>query len=106
MPELKCTVQTCLHNKNFCCDLDNIIVGGESARNASGTSCKSFEERKGHSCGNVIGEATPTSQIDCKARECCYNDNCRCNAGKISMEGSNACRCEQTECATFKCQCK
>lgn len=24
MPELKCTVQTCLHNQNYYCDLDSI----------------------------------------------------------------------------------
>ena len=24
MPELRCTVQTCVHNKQFLCDLDNI----------------------------------------------------------------------------------
>ena len=33
MPQLKCTVQTCVHNKQFLCDLDEITVGGESAKN-------------------------------------------------------------------------
>ena len=46
MPELKCTVQTCMHNKDFYCDLNEITVGGKSARKASETSCDSFEERK------------------------------------------------------------
>lgn len=32
MPELKCTVQTCVHNKQFLCDLDAIQVGGKSAK--------------------------------------------------------------------------
>ena len=32
MPELKCTVQTCLHNQNYYCDLDSIKVGGSSAK--------------------------------------------------------------------------
>ncbi len=27
MPQLKCTVQTCVHNKQFLCDLDEITVG-------------------------------------------------------------------------------
>ena len=31
MPELKCTVQTCVHNKQFLCDLDEITVGGRAA---------------------------------------------------------------------------
>ena len=101
MPELRCTVQTCTHNNNFYCDLDGIVVGGNSAKRAEETCCDSFEERKGDSYSNVTGEASATSTIDCKATDCTYNDNCKCHAGKISVEGSNACRCGQTECATF-----
>lgn len=106
MPELKCTVQTCLHNKNFYCDLDGIVVGGSQAKKAAETCCDSFEERKGDSYSNaagndVTGNASATSKIDCKATECQYNEDCNCHAGKISVEGSNACQCEQTECATF-----
>ncbi len=106
MPELKCTVQTCLHNKNFYCALDSIVVGGKQAKKAQETSCDSFEERKGNSYSNVTGEASAISNIDCKAEDCTYNKNCKCHAGKISVEGSNACHCDQTECATFKCNCK
>ena len=105
MPDLRCTVQTCTHNKNFYCDLDGIVVGGNSAKRAEETCCDSFEERKGDSYSNVTGEASATSTIDCKATDCTYNDNCKCHAGKISVEGSNACRCGQTECATFTCGC-
>ena len=87
MPELKCTVQTCMHNKDFYCD--------------------SFKERKGsaqNSYGNSAGQtASACSSVDCQATQCRYNDNCQCHAGKISVEGSNACQCGQTECATFKC---
>ena len=46
MPQLKCTVQTCVHNKQFLCDLDEITVGGESAKNPKETCCDSFQERK------------------------------------------------------------
>ena len=101
MPELRCTVQTCLHNKNFYCDLDKIQVGGEQAKKSKETCCDSFEERKGNTYSNVTGEAGPLAMIDCKAVECEYNKNCACHAGKISVEGSNACQSEQTECATF-----
>lgn len=106
MPELKCTVQTCLHNKSFYCDLDKIMVGGEQAKKAAETCCDSFEERKGDTYSNITqNHASATSSIDCKAQECQYNDNCVCHAGKISVEGSQACQCEQTECATFTCGC-
>ena len=57
MPELKCTVQTCMHNKDFYCDLNAITVGGKSARKAAETSCDSFEERKSGTYSNVTGEA-------------------------------------------------
>lgn len=103
MPELKCTVQTCVHNKNYYCDLDKIQVGGDKAKNAKETCCDSFKERKGDSYGNVIGQASPKSEIDCKAVECKYNNQCKCHAGKISVEGGSACRADQTECATFTC---
>ena len=33
-----------------------------------------------------------------------YNEDCQCHAGKISVEGSDACHCEGTECATFQCR--
>ena len=46
MPELKCTVQTCVHNKQFLCDLDAIEIGGNSAKHAEETCCDSFQERK------------------------------------------------------------
>ena len=67
MPELKCTVQTCTHNKNFYCDLERIIVGGSSAKRSEETCCDSFEERKGDSYSDVNGQASACSCIDCKA---------------------------------------
>ncbi len=112
MPELKCTVQTCMHNKQFLCNLDSIQVGGNSAKSSRETSCDSFQERKAdgysnsysNSTGDVTGHASERSSIDCKATECTYNNNCACHAGKISVEGSNACHSDGTECATFTCR--
>lgn len=103
MPELKCTVQTCVHNKQYYCDLDHIQVGGEHAKRADETCCDSFEERTGDTYSNVIGQASATSNIRCEATECRYNQSCKCHAGKISVEGGDACQCKETECATFCC---
>ena len=64
MPELSCTVQTCVHNYQYLCELDKIQVGGNSAKNAQ---------------------------------------ECKCHAGKISVEGGDACHSSGTECATFDC---
>lgn len=118
MPELKCTVQTCVHNRQFLCDLDAIQVGGSSAKHAKDTCCDSFQERKESMSNSMTGgysgnygditssKPSDTSKIDCKAVECKYNEDCHCHAGKISVEGSQACDCHETECATFTCGCK
>ena len=103
MPELKCTVQTCVHNKQYYCDLDHIQVGGEHAKRADETCCDSFEERTGDTYSNGTGQASSTSDIRCEATECRYNQSCTCHAGKISVEGGDACQCKETECATFCC---
>ena len=111
MPDLRCTVQTCTHNQNYYCKLDNIVVGGSAAKNAEETSCDSFEERKGEGAymdaysDSTGKEASAKCGVDCKAMDCMYNKDCQCHAGKISVEGGNACHCGETECATFKCGC-
>ena len=47
MPELKCTVQTCTHNKQFYCDLDAIEVQGDSAKKSDETCCEvSWSEKE------------------------------------------------------------
>ena len=112
MPELKCTVQTCMHNQDFLCRLDSIQVGGSQAKASKETCCDSFEERKTqgmeNSYTNAYGNhATAPSDrggIDCKATDCMYNEQCKCEAGKVSVEGSCACHKDGTECATFQCR--
>ena len=102
MPQLKCTVQTCVHNKQFLCDLDEITVGGESAKNPTETCCDSFQESKEGSYTNSMNEASDCSCVDCKATNCMYNKECECHAGKISVEGGDAKQASGTECATFQ----
>lgn len=106
MPELKCTVDTCLHNKEFLCDLAEIKVDGQSAKDAEATKCASFKERVGNTYSNRVSQASPITEITCQAVECKYNDHCNCEAGKISVEGSNACHSCDTECASFDCECR
>ena len=107
MPELKCTVQTCVHNQQFLCDLDKIQVGGDNAKNPQETCCDSFQERKEGSYTNSMSmkEASDRSSVDCRATKCMYNENCSCDAGKISVEGGSATDAGGTECATFQCKC-
>lgn len=115
MPQLRCTVQTCVHNKQMLCDLDTIQVGGGQARSSKETCCDSFQERAlgpamartSNSVGDIAeNSASSLTDIDCKAVECMYNDNCKCHAGRISVEGSEAKEAESTECATFECGCR
>ena len=68
MPELRCTVQNCMHNQNYYCNLDAIQVGGDKAKNAADTCCDSFEERKSGTFTNASMGASPLSTIDCKAQ--------------------------------------
>ena len=108
MPELKCTVQTCVHNNQYLCALDKIQVGGDDARMAKDTCCDSFQERREGSYSNAMESMKGMSDcatVDCKATKCVYNEGCHCHAGKISVEGGDACHCSGTECATFKCCC-
>ena len=102
MPELKCGVVTCVHNKQNYCELDAIEVVGSSAQHSEQTSCGSFVERKGEQYTNSAKEASERSEVHCEAHKCEYNESCKCHAGRINVMGSDANHVEQTECATFK----
>lgn len=107
MPQLRCSVQTCVHNRQQLCSLDSIRVGGDHAKTAGDTCCDSFQERKGDGYSNAAkGTASPMTEIDCKAKECMYNNSCRCDAGQINVEGSRAKDPKNTACATFECGCR
>ena len=70
MPELSCTVQTCVHNYQYLCELDKIQVGGNSAKNAQETCCDSFEERREGSYSNKtdsMKSVSDCSDVDCQA---------------------------------------
>ena len=106
MPELKCTVETCVHNKCCCCDKGSIDVDGSAAKVKSDTCCNSFADSAMSNYTNSAKAATLNSQIHCTATNCQYNSNCECQAGTVEVQGSNACQCCDTECASFcECQC-
>lgn len=102
MPRLDCSVVTCKYNQDHGCVRDNIRVGGAAASNPHETCCDSFEERRGDSYTNSFSEPSLCVDIECKAKNCVHNDDCRCHADRIDVDGSNACRCEQTGCGTFR----
>lgn len=102
MPLLVCSAQSCVYNDGMYCSKGDIKVGGESAQTSGETCCTSFKERAAMGGKSAMG--TPSQKIDvvCEACECMYNKNRVCDAGKIDISGPSACRCEQTECSTFK----
>ena len=76
MPDLRCTVQTCTHNQNYYCNLDSIVVGGNSAKKADETSCDSFEERKGgNSYSNAYSKHLPRVTWIVRQQTVCITKN-------------------------------
>jgi hypothetical protein len=106
MPVLDCSVTSCVYNKSDCCCRGDIKVEGRMASEAGETCCSSFRERREDDYTSERMEPDTALHVDCEATRCIYNDDCKCGADHIGIAGSNACRCEQTECASFDCSCK
>ena len=106
MTILKCHATTCAYNEDTLCSRGEINVMGDSARSADETSCGSFQKKGSGTVNSTIGCCgCETIQIDCKAHNCTYNENCKCTAASIDVDGSNATACSETKCDTFQCQC-
>ena len=103
MPALRCSATKCVYNKEQLCSRDGIQVGGENARTMDQTCCASFQERTGTTNAMESGYGKDNVQVGCKACECSFNKNQKCEAGSINITGSNACQCEETCCSTFQC---
>lgn len=104
MPELDCSVVSCTYNKDKLCAKGDIMVDGRKAKEPSSTCCSSFEERKGDRYHDSNPTACHCIDVDCKAENCTFNDDCKCHANHIGISGSHACCCEETECASFCCR--
>ena len=103
MTFLDCSVTGCAYNDDQCCTKENINVEGTNAKEMSETCCSSFKE-KGCGCAtNVQKTAAKETDVMCEATHCIYNDDCKCSADHIGIAGGNACRCTETECASFCC---
>lgn len=102
MPELKCTVETCIHNKQSCCDMNHIeVIGCNKVDNKADTSCSSFRDYAVDSYSNSVKGATLLSDISCDVKNCLYNVTDMCQAGVVEVQGSNACHSGDTECSSF-----
>lgn len=103
MADLKCGVESCTYNDQHLCGKGDIMVGGRHACDCDETCCESFlQHREGlDSFKSSVVHPSPTISIDCEAVKCIYNSNYKCHADHVDIQGSGACDCGQTACATF-----
>lgn len=104
MTTLKCSAVSCVYNKDRLCSKGDILVTGEGAHSSSETSCGSFLERSEGAATNsaASGCGCHEIQIDCKAHDCAYNEDCNCTADAIQVEGGSAQTSRETCCGTFR----
>lgn len=105
MPALSCSAMTCVYNQNELCSKGDIRVGGSEAKSSMETCCESFKERGEGTMFNSTGCGCTKIGVDCKAQNCTFNDNCKCEAGDIHIAGDSACSYQETECSSFRCGC-
>ncbi|MEY8518702.1 DUF1540 domain-containing protein [Lachnospiraceae bacterium 29-84] len=105
MTRLRCSARNCMYNEDQLCSKGDIEIGGRGASKPNETCCESFQERRG-GMKNSVGRPQKEVEIDCRATNCNFNQDCKCCADEIGIAGSNACNCGETECASFDCQCK
>ena len=107
MPILNCEVDTCYYNKSRRCCRDEIQVEGKDAMSRNATACGSFRDSKtdkyssSTSCHCEDGPET-TLGVDCEAVKCIFNEEGRCSAEHIGIEGSGAEYYTETECGSFR----
>ncbi|MEG0579931.1 MAG: DUF1540 domain-containing protein [Niameybacter sp.] len=102
MPILSCNARTCMYNVEECCSKGDIQVAGEEAVRADETCCNSFCERVGTAMVNSTSCGCKTVGVECEATCCRFNEDEKCDAGKVAIAGSSACNCDETRCGTFQ----
>lgn len=108
MPKLKCSVKNCYYNESNQCCRDGIQVQGQDATIVDATYCGSFMEKLDSvTAKNCHCEKAPETiqEVKCEAKNCIFNDNCKCHAEEIGIKGNGAKHESQTECGSFECSC-
>ncbi len=103
MPNLSCSVNSCIHNKGQMCCLENISVSGNMAHTNDETCCESFS-CQGATNSVQMGAQSPQTEISCSAKGCKYNNSTSCTAQTVSIGGKCESKtCSETKCSTFSC---
>ena len=105
MTILDCSVNGCVYNEDHCCCKGDIMVVGKDAKHIRETCCGSFQERGSSAASNAAKRVSKMNDVSCEACNCTFNKDKKCSAEHIGIAGGNACRCAETECASF-CSCK
>lgn len=105
MAVLDCSVIGCAYNEDRCCGKENIKVEGTNAKVNSQTCCSSFKERGCGCATNRVKDIDKEVQVACEAANCVFYADHKCKATHIGIAGGDACRSEETECASFRCNC-
>ena len=100
MPKLNCSVETCAYNENNGCCINAIHVGSTVATKSSSTYCGSFHHRN-MEISNDVKFPKNNVYVHCKALNCIYNSDLKCNAEGINIVGGQVYQCEESDCATF-----
>lgn len=103
MTFLDCSVTGCMYNADRCCSKGDIKVEGKEATSHVETCCGSFRERGAESTENAAKRISKLSDVECEACNCTFNEEGKCNAEHIGIAGGDACKCAETECASFCC---
>ncbi|MGN0322215.1 MAG: DUF1540 domain-containing protein [Oliverpabstia sp.] len=104
MTELRCTAVKCVYNKEQLCSRGDIQVQGDHAKTMDQTACGSFVERTGEDYSNDCSCGCDTIHIGCTAETCKYNEDKKCYADSVDIEGSHATEVQETNCGTFRCR--
>ena len=92
MTILKCSAANCVYNDAHQCSRGEINVMGESARIADETCCGSFQEKSDAATnGMECHRGCEKIQIECKAHNCAYNDNCKCKKATAQQRVISCC---------------
>ena len=105
MPRLNCSVKNCYYNESKQCCLDKIQVQGQDASFVEGTFCGEFKEKlDATTAKNCYSDKRPERnlQVRCDAKNCLFNDNDKCHAREIDIDGNGAKHRSQTECGSFE----
>lgn len=95
---LNCSANNCLYNNSGICYAGSIKVEGLHATTTSSTTCATFQPKEENSITSSSSNSfTTSSDIDCSAKKCNYNNSGVCIAPSVQINYNNA------SCDTFIC---